>query len=100
MQFSVYPMPERRPGLVVDVQSDLLSHLDRRAVIPLVARAKAPQTLIDPLNPIFDLNGSQFVLLTQGIANLAARFLAAPVGNLRNEQTSIIRAIDALLSGI
>ena len=99
-QFSVYPMPRSRPGYVVDVQSRLLDELSTRVVIPLIPKSAAPTIPIKTLNPLFSIDGREYVLMTQNMASVPNVQLRAPFCTLATQRDHIIRAIDALLSGI
>ena len=93
-------MPRSRPGYVVDVQSRLLDDLSTRVVIPLIPRGAAPPIPVKTLNPLFSIDGGEYVLMTQNMATIPNVQLRAPVGTLATQRDPIIRAIDALLSGI
>jgi len=99
-QFAVYPMPRGRPGYVVEVQSRLLDELSTRVVIPLIPKGAAPAIPVKTLNPLFSIDGGEYVLMTQNIASVPNIQLRAPVGTLATQRDHIVRAIDALLSGI
>jgi toxin CcdB len=93
-------MPRSRPGYVVDAQSRLLDELSTRVVIPLISRGSAPAILLKTLNPRFSIDGDEYVLMTQNMASIPNAQLRAPVGTLATQRDHIVRAIDALLSGI
>jgi toxin CcdB len=100
MQFAVYPMPRGRTGFMVDVQSRLLEDLATRVVIPLVPQAFAPRIPMKTLNPVLPFNGAAFMLMTQNMASILVSQMGRSVGTLAAERDQIVRAIDALLSGI
>jgi toxin CcdB len=100
MQFAVYPMPRGRLGFIVDMQSRLLEGLATRVVIPLFPKSAAPRLPMRTLNPVLSFNGGDFVLMTQNMASIPAAQLGPALGTLAAERDQIIRAIDALLSGI
>ena len=100
MQFAVYPMPRGRVGFVVDVQSRLLEDLATRVVVPLLPKASAPRVPMKTLNPLLPFHGSEFVLMTQNMASIPVAQLGRAAGTLAPQRDEIIRAIDALLSGI
>jgi toxin CcdB len=97
-RLDVYPLPNGAEGYVVDVQADLLSYLATRTVIPLLPLAKAKLAMSD-LNPIFQINGNSFVLVTQEIAALPKHRFRHAVASLNAAHDKIIRALDILLSG-
>lgn len=97
-RLDVYPTPGRGSGYVVDVQAGLLDELATRAVIPLLPSATASPPLRE-LNPVFDIEGTPHVLLTQAIASVPARDLRRPVASLARERDVITRALDILFLG-
>jgi len=99
MRFDVYKMPAGgRPGYLVDVQSDLLSNLPNRMVIPLFSDPRLPVIFRD-LNPRFEVAGNLVVLMTQELASIQKRYLQRPVGSLADHRDDITRALDILFTG-
>ena len=98
-RFDVYPMPGgNRRGFVMDVQAGLLADLGTRAVVPLLPQAEAPPP-IKELNPVFDIGGQLYVMLTQAIASVPRKELKNAVTNLDARHDDIRRALDILLVG-
>lgn len=93
-------MPGARTGYVVDVQSRLLSEIATRVVIPLLPKDVAPKIAAETLNPVFSIDGSEYVLMTQNLATVRLKQLRTPTGTMVSVRDQIVRAIDALLSGI
>ena len=62
-------------GYLLDVQSDLLSGLNTRVVVPLLPKSSAPSPA-QGLNPVFNIEGQEVVMATQYMA-------AVPEGELR-----------------
>jgi toxin CcdB len=99
-RLDVHPMPgARRGGYVVDVQARLLDHLATRAVVPLLPLSDAPPPIKD-LNPVFDIDGTPHVLLTQAIASVPVRELRGALASLDPEHDRITRALDVLFLGL
>ncbi len=86
------------PSYVLDVQADLLRTLATRAVVPLVPEAHDFPLLRD-LNPVFELDGERFVMLTQAIATVPTSFLRPPVTSFLRHHDAVVRALDTLLLG-
>jgi toxin CcdB len=86
-------------GLVIDCQSDLLSEIDSRFVVPLVPRTDAPK-IAQRLNPAFEVNGEHYVMLTQGAAAIRRQELGPIVASLAEHSFEITGAIDVLISGV
>lgn len=96
-RFDVHRSRDGR-DVLLDCQSDFLSHLATRFMVPLL-----PQTRISPaiqrLNPVFDVEGRSVVMYTQLAAAVPLRELGPPVASLSGEQDRIVAALDFLLSG-
>lgn len=84
---------------VVDCQSDLLRQIDSRFVVPLVPRSDAPQA-VSRLNPIFNIGGEDYVMLTQAAGAVRGRELEEVIASLAERSFEITNAIDVLVSGV
>lgn len=85
-------------GFLLDVQSDLLSGLNTRVVVPLLPRPEAPSPA-DRLNPVFKIGGSEVVMATQFMAAIPESELRSQIGSLAIEQHEISAALDMLFLG-
>ena len=83
---------------MIDVEADLLGHLETRAVVPLVPERDAPPRIRD-LNPILDVAGVPHVMVTQAIATVPVRELQQVTMSLNRHHDDIARALDILLTG-
>jgi toxin CcdB len=95
-QFDVYRLPDG--PLVVDCQTDFLSYLKSRFVVPLL-----PPSLVQAsarLNPQFEIEGEVLHLFPQGAATVPAADLAVEVRSLASQSYIILNAIDLLVSGV
>lgn len=103
-QFDVYrnpnPASARNIPYLLDVQSDLLSHLVTRVVVPLSRLEVVNGKTASLLNPVFDISGEQLVLLTQEMAGVSAKPLRNPIANLKENHADIIRALDVVFTGV
>lgn len=98
-RFDVHPIPgKKRDGYVLDVQADLLAALTTRTVLPLLPESTAPKPISD-LNPIFDIEGTRHVMVTQAMASIPAKELKPAVTSLAAHRDTITRALDTLLTG-
>ncbi|HWK47978.1 MAG TPA: CcdB family protein [Stellaceae bacterium] len=97
MRDDVYADPSGS-GLLLDVQSDLLSNLATRVVVPLRLPDDSPPP-IGGLNPIFEIAGRKYVMATSLLSAIPAREVTVPVGNLSRHHSTIMNALDFLLSG-
>lgn len=85
-------------GYLLDVQTDLLSGLNTRVVVPLMTMSEAPKAA-KYLNPVFELNEESLVMVTQFIAAVPESELKHPVGNLSEYHHDINTALDMIFSG-
>ena len=88
MQFDVFENPSPRMRdvypYVVDIQSDLLSALATRMVVPLA----------------ITVNNKPLMLVSFEAAPLDKRLLRSEITSIRDRSPDIIGALDAVLSGI
>lgn len=95
-RFDVYP-GVRAKGFLLDCQSDLLSHLETRAVVPLFPAAGLPAAT--KLNPLFEVQGSQVVMATHLLFAIPVERLQGKVASLADRHLPILSALDMLLTG-
>jgi len=93
----VYGNPDGE-GFLLDVQADLLSHLNTRLVVPLLPLAFAPKPA-QTLNPCFEIAGETMAMATQFMASVPANILRTPIMSLQPQRDQIIAAIDFLMQG-
>ena len=96
-KYDVFPNPSG-DGFLLDVQTDLLSDLNTRVVVPLLPKSRSPKPATR-LNPTFEIDGEQVVMVTQFLAAVPVGILKSQVGNLRDEFEKITIAIDMLIQG-
>ncbi|HEU0134236.1 MAG TPA: CcdB family protein [Allosphingosinicella sp.] len=82
---------------LLDCQSDYLSGLDTRFVVPLLPEGEVPRVF--RLNPIFSVEGERVVMATQLGSSVPARHLRDRVASLADQHDVIVNAFDALLTG-
>ncbi len=85
-------------GRVLDVQADILEPLNTRVVVPLMPVASAPKPA-RRLNPIFEIEGERFVMVTQFASAVSLADLGKPVANLETDVEEITGALDMLFQG-
>ncbi|MBN9360291.1 MULTISPECIES: CcdB family protein [unclassified Devosia] len=84
---------------LVDVQSDLLDGLNTVLVVPLMPLDIAPIP-IARLNPIIEIAGERYSMVTQYMAATPTRALGRPVGNLKFSSYDQIKpALDMIFLG-
>ena len=103
-QYDVYPNPSPRSRdwvpYLVDVQSDLLSALRTRLVMPLTRVAVALPQTPRRLAPVFSIEGERLALQPLAAAGLDARLLKKPVASLAAHAGEIRDALDAVVRGV
>jgi toxin CcdB len=100
-QFDVYHTSIVGTPYLVDVQSDLLSLLETRMVIPLTPILKrGVKSPLGRLTPVIEVFGSEYLLNTPKMAAVFAGELTSPVANVgaANRQ-QIVGALDFLIQG-
>jgi toxin CcdB len=95
-QFDVHRLAD---GLVVDCQSTLLDRIESRFVVPLVPIVNAP-SVAQRLNPIFTIQGKDYVMLTQAAAAVRRQELGPVLTSLADRSFEITGALDVLISGV
>lgn len=96
-RFEVYAN-ESGNGYLLDVQSDLLSGLNTRVVVPLLPKKSAPKPA-QRLNPEFVIEKSGVVMATQYMAAVPESELKSPICALDQHQHEISAALDMLFLG-
>ena len=84
---------------LIDVQSNLLSDLETRVVVPLI-RATAFGRRAARLHPAFVVDGDDVVLATHLIAAIRKRSLGPAVASLSGQRDAVLSALDVLWSGV
>ena len=80
------------------IQSNLVSGLNTRIVVPLEKQETAPPPMTR-LNPTFRIEGETFVMLTQFMAAVQTRDFGDSVTTLSGYETEITGAVDFLMHG-
>ncbi|EJL23608.1 CcdB family protein [Novosphingobium sp. AP12] len=96
-KFDVYRLQDGG-GLVLDCQADLLSDFGTRFVVPLLSCGEAPKP-VARLNPIFTIEGRDYVMLPQLAASIPSSELQLKVTSLRDHDLTVGNALDMLISG-
>jgi toxin CcdB len=102
-QYDVFSNPSSSAAegipYVVVIQSDLLDALATRLTMPLAEldlKVKVPAALC----PIIVVNGKRLHALAHYAAPLPARLLKRPVDNVAAQASTLVSAMDAVLSGL
>lgn len=96
-RYKAYPNPSG-PGYLINVQADIMQPFNTRVVVPLLPLSDAPKPA-KTLNPLFDIDGIQHVMITQYMAAVPARELKSAAFSLQHRHDEIVAAIDFLFHG-
>ena len=96
-QFDVFR--DARGELLLDCQSETLGHLSTRIVAPLIPIDRAPERRAR-LNPVFDIEGQAYAMVTQFATALRVSELRTRVVSLNDRRLEIVGAFDMLLTGV
>lgn len=96
-RFDVYRNPEG-DGYLVDLQADLLYHLNTRIVAPLLPLDRAPKPATT-LNPVLEIGADQVVMMTQFMAAVPSQILREPIVRIDACRNEITAAVDLLFHG-
>jgi toxin CcdB len=96
-RFGVFRNPDAA-GYLLDVQADLLGHLNTRVVVPLLPLNVVP-TPAKTLNPVFEVDGEAMVMATQFLAAVPTSLLRTCVASLEGQRHDITTALDLLFQG-
>ena len=102
MQCDVNVNPQDHTGeapYLLDVQTNLLTELSTRVVVPLV-RAGSFGRRAGRLHPVFLVGGQEVVMATHLIAAIRQNSLGVCVASLLDQRDTIVGAIDVLWSGV
>lgn len=103
-QFSVHknknPKTRSTYPYLVDVQSDLLSDLGTRVVVPLVKRTASTKKPIKNLMPVVSVDGQEFIMMVPLLAGIGKGDLGAPVASAAHHRGEVVAALDFLITGI
>lgn len=103
-QFTVYrnknPQTRSKIPFLLDVQSDLLSELNTRVVVPMYLHKTLKTAPMTRLTPEVSFEGKKLVLMTPQLAGISVKDLGDTAGNLAKVRDNIIGALDMLLTGV
>ena len=103
-RFDIYPNPGQTKKsdvpYLLEVQCDLLSHLDTRIVVPLRRVDHFPKVALPHnLLPVFDIEGIACLMETPKLAAVPVKILKTPVASIAKHHASVTAALDFLIQG-
>ena len=103
-QFDVYANPSkatrRAYPFIVDIQSNVISEIATRIVVPLGRKADFKNEVMKGLTPAVSYEGEELLLLIPQIASMPTKELKDPIGSLSHLRDEIIAALDFAITGI
>lgn len=85
---------------LLDVQTEVLSGLDTRVVVPLRRRSRFPASIVPAnLMPMVTVEGDECIVEIPKLAAVPVRILKEPVTSLSACRLEITRALDFLFQG-
>lgn len=101
--YSVFRNPNPRTNATIpfllDVQSEVLSMLGTRVVVPLYRVDATDVRAMSRLTPVVDFQGQPLVAMVPELAGIPRRELGAVAGDLLPSRGEILGAMDLLLTG-
>ncbi|MFA6506278.1 MAG: CcdB family protein [Treponemataceae bacterium] len=102
-QFDIFQNPDirtkSRTPYLMDIQSDQLSILATRIVVPLLLRAGQSGQPIEKIHPVLRIGGSEYIAVVSEMAAIRVSALGAYTASAASERQNIIAACDLLLTG-
>lgn len=102
-QFDVYLNPTKNNRkhypYILDIQSNHLSDLATRIVIPLGNASSFRNESLKGLTPEVSFEDHELLILTPQISTMLSATLSEPIGTLEHFRTEILNAIDFAISG-
>ena len=101
--FTVFANPDRKTQkaipFLLDIQSELLSPLETRVVVPLYLKSAAKVNPISRLTPVISFEGKSLVAMVPEMAGVSRRHLGAAAGRLPEVRREMLAALDLLVTG-
>jgi len=103
-QFDVYENPSRTTRkaypYLLNIQSEVLSDLATRIVLPLARMEEFGEKHMGQLTPVVEYQGQALIVVTPQIAAVPSKALKSAVGSLQHMRTEIIGALDFAVGGV
>jgi toxin CcdB len=101
--YSVFQNPNPRTNgaipFLLDVQSEVLSVLGTRVVVPLYRPQATGVQAMSRLTPMVQFQGQPLVAMVPELAGIARREVGPMAGDLAQARAEILQAIDLLMTG-
>lgn len=97
-QYELFANPDS-DGYLLNAQSDLLDIVRTRVVVPLIPERQDGPRPATRLHPVFEIDGTRYILATHLIATVPVDILKEPRGSLMEQRDMITAALDFLFQG-
>lgn len=84
---------------LLDIQSDIIGDLHTRLVIPLFPLSKYTSVPAKRLNPVMNVEGRDYLVMTHEMASIRSSQLGAEVVDAHSYRQPVKDALDFLLDG-
>lgn len=98
-KFDVYESRISMPPYVCQIQSTFLDHLATRLVVPIYRSATLPNEYERNLTPKVVIKDEDCQIVTQEMFSLPKNALGKKIGNIKEHDFNITRAVDFLMQG-
>lgn len=85
---------------IVHIQSDIISDLAARIVVPLRRKTGFKKEELQRLTPTIEYDDKEELLLVPQVASIPARVLKYPIGSLSHLRDEIVAALDFAITDI
>lgn len=101
MQYMIYNNTSKNSAYpyLVDVQSDIIDELTTRIVIPLYPMNRLQAGQVKRLNPVIEIEGEGYLVMTHEMASVPASLLGKQVMDARPYRQRIKDSIDFIFDG-
>ncbi len=103
-QFDVYANPSKHTReaypYILDIQSDAISDIATRIVVPLGLKKDFKNEQLKKLTPTVEYEKQELLILIPQIASIPTKVLKKPIGSLSHLREEIISALDFAITGI
>lgn len=92
------PKTKQAIPYLLDVQSDVLSNLETRVVVPLYLQERRHKVM-SVLTPTLEIKGQRYTMMTPQLAGMPRSMLKKSVASLAERRGDVVAALDLLFTG-
>ena len=98
-KFDIHAAPSSSVPFLMDLQDDIVDLLSTRVVAPLIP-AMDVEKRMKILNPVIQIKGTEYVLMTHLLAAVSFSALGEKVDTAISQRDEIIASLDFLFTGV